>query len=241
MKPTSVCVAMMVASLGASTAWAQAGTSAEDPTPQITTRGTGQMTLAPDHAQLQLGVEVIDSTASRAASRHADVLRAVIDTLLDMGFARESLPTVGYRVVPHYEFTRDGRHQAGYEAGTTIRLTIWELARIGEIIEAALGAGVTTIRFVRFHSSAVGAARDSAAAMAVGEARHDAEVLARAAGGTLGRLRELTMEAGSLPLTVRARAREQAAFDSQRAVVITPQDVVVRVSVVGRWEFLPRQ
>lgn len=239
MKPTGVCVAVMMASLGAPTAWAQAGTSAEDPTPQITTRGTGQVTLAPDHAQLQLGVEVIDSTASLAASRHADVLRAVIDTLLDMGFARESLPTVGYTVVPHYEFTRDSRHQVGYEASTTVRLTIWELARIGEIIEAALDAGGTTIRFVRFHSSALGAARDSAVAMAVAEARHDAEVLARAAGGTLGPLRELTTEAGSQPLTF--RAAERAAFESQRAVVITPQDVVVVVSVVGRWQFLPRQ
>ena len=115
---------MMIASLDASAAWAQAGTGAADPVPQIVTRGTGQVTLAPDHAQLQLGVEVIDSTASLAASRHADVLRAVIDTLLDMGFARESLPTVGYTVMPHYEFTRDGRHQVGYEAGTTVRLTI---------------------------------------------------------------------------------------------------------------------
>ncbi len=196
MKFSGVCIAVMIASLGASAAWAQAGTGAADPVPQIVTRGTGQVTLAPDHAQLQLGVEVIDSTASLAASRHADVLRAVIDTLLDMGFARESLPTVGYTVVPHYEFRPDGRHQVGYEARTTVRPTIWELARIGEIIEAALGAGATTIRFVRFHSSAAGAARDSAVAMAVAEARHDAEVLARAAGGTLCPLLELTTEAG---------------------------------------------
>ncbi len=106
-----------------------------------------------------------------------------------------------------------------------------DLTRLGAVIDAALGAGASSLLGVRFESSQEERIRTLALRAAVAKARSDAEALAEAAGGRLGDLLELTTENLQRP---RMMALEQV---QARGVGpdLTPQEIVVRVRVVGRW------
>ena len=79
-------------------------------------------------------------------------------------------------------------------------------------------------------------------AEAVGEARADADALARAAGGSLGRLIALNSGGVAQPL------RREMDFSLQSVVVtgasagptnIVPGELTIAAMVFGRWEFIP--
>jgi len=77
----------------------------------------------------------------------------------------------------------------GYRARATINVDVRELTLLANIIDTTLTAGATRVSDLRFRSNREEEARGEALRQAVRQARSDAEVLAEAAGGTLGRPR----------------------------------------------------
>ena len=80
----------------------------------------------------------------------------------------------------------------GYTVTNTVRADVRRIDDVGKLIDAALAKGANEISSLQFYSSKADSARRAALAAAVADARADAEVLARAAGGTLGALVELS-------------------------------------------------
>jgi len=198
---------------------------------QITAAGTGEAHASPDRAVIQVGVAVEDTSASAAASANAALVAAVMDALTGFGFSAESLPMIAYGVTPIYDRATGTRTLTGYNAHASIRITVHELNRLGEILDAALAAGANDVPYIRFEASDEPVARRRALMEAVAHARADAAVLAEAAGGRLGKLIELSTGGGGGPVMMRAARTGE--------LTITPPDVVIRASVTGRWEFLP--
>jgi uncharacterized protein YggE len=196
------------------------------------------VSLPPDHARVTFGVVARAETASEAASRIAAVMSSIRDSLVAVGVPSDSVPTMGYTVRRQRSFERDSL--LGYDAETSVIVTIRDLARIGSTIEAVLGAGANDISGLQFLATDRRAARDEAITMAVTEAQRDAMALAAAAGVGLGELVELSTASGISPMTrgafldeivvTRSRTRAQA-----MAISVVPRDVVVRVQVTGRW------
>ena len=110
---------------------------------------------------------------------------------------------------------------------------------------AALAAGATSISSVQFSSPSTDEARRQAITLAVSQAQKDADALARAAGGSLGRL--LTMSStglgpspGYYPIdSYSVAASDMMAGGAVYPTMINPRDMTVAVSVFGRWEFIP--
>src|SRR5476649_1159893 len=80
----------------------------------------------------------------------------------------------------------------GYTVTNTVRADVRRLDDVGRIIDAALAKGANEISSLQFYSSKADSVRRAALGAAVTGARADAEALARAAGGTLGALLELS-------------------------------------------------
>jgi uncharacterized protein YggE len=118
-----------------------------------------------------------------------------------------------------------------------VRVDIRKIDEVGKAIDAALAGGANNIGSLQFTASNADSARHDAYARATAQARGDAEALAKAAGGTLGPLLELTASGdnGARPVMY-ARAMAGA------AAAPTPIDagpITVNVSVNARWQFLP--
>lgn len=209
------------------------------PEPAITVSATGSVSLEPDYAVILVSVVTRDAQAARAGeqnARQATAVRQVLRQLLRV--PDDSLPTVHYSVDTEYD--RERGRPSGYAARSTIEARVRDLTAVGRLVDAALGAGATNIANIRFESTRRDAARLQALARAVESARGEAEAIARAAGGELGALLEVTTG----PMTIR-RAREVAVAAAMRAAApdtpISPPELEVTATVTARWAFVARR
>lgn len=212
--------------------------------PQVVTTGTGEVRVTPDRATVYIAVETRGETAAEAGAENARRQRATLDALRAAGLTAEQLSTVNYSVSPNYEHDPQGRtppRLAGYVARNTIRADVRALDALGKVIDAALGAGANRIDGVQFYSSTADDARQRAMASAVVNARAQAEAMAKAAGGTLGRLLELNSQSYNepRPMADYAQFRVQAAAAAPAPETpINPGEFTLSATVLARWEFL---
>lgn len=196
-----VAMAIVVASSAASAARAQAATSsASAREPEITASGRGEVKLPPSYAILTVNVATRAIVAVEAASQNARRVPDVMNGLRSAGLADKDIATSGYRLEQNYEYPRNAEPKpAGFTATTTIRAEVRPLENLGKAIDAAISGGATGVSGIQFLASNTEEARRSAMAEAVRQARTEAEVIARAAGGTLGRLIALNSGGVSQP------------------------------------------
>lgn len=207
-------------------------------TPQIATSGVGEARISPDRATIFIGVQTKATTAAAAGTENARRQRAILDTLKAMGLTSEQLSTANYSVSPEMQYSPNGTtppRVTGYTVSNTVRAEVRRLDDVGKVIDAALAKGANEISSLQFFSSKADSVRRVALSVAVMNARADAEALARAAGGSLGQLLELsTSESPSRPVPiVMARMAE-----AKQSTPIEAGEQSFSASVSARWAFL---
>ena len=207
--------------------------------PQIMTSARGEARVRPDRATVMIGVQTRAATAAQAASENATKVEAVLAALRRLGLTNDQLSTVEYNVFPEMRYSREGEEPrlVGYNVHNAIRADIARIEQVGAVLDAALGAGANSINSLSFHSSNIEQVRREAIARAMASARADAEALARAAGGTLGRMLEASTVEVAIPVMRTSMARMEAA--QAAPTPIQPGEQEVSANVTARWEFVP--
>ncbi|HEX3867461.1 MAG TPA: SIMPL domain-containing protein [Gemmatimonadaceae bacterium] len=201
--------------------------------------GVGEARVVPDRATIFIGVQSRASTAAAAAADNARRERAVEDTLRALGLGDGQLSTSNYSVSPEMQYAPGGQARVtGYTVSNTVRVDVRRIDDIGKLIDGALAKGSNNISGLQFHSSKADSVRRVALAEAVAAARGDAEAMARAAGGSLGGLVELSTESTPTPRLEMAMARSAGA--SVAPTQIDPGVQTISVTVATRWSFTPR-
>ena len=232
----------VITSLGLSlTAHAQQPVMAPVVPPQIAVSGVGETRVTPDRAIINIGVYSRATTAAVAARENARKQQAIIDTLRALGIPREQIATTQFNVSPEMRHSpQTGRNEiTGYAVNNTVRVEIRQLDQVASAIDASLAKGANQINSLDFIVFNVDEPRRRALAQAIERARADAETMARAAGGSLGTLLELST--GYTPVPI-ARRDMMMAARAQAAEVATPIEVgeeMVRAVVTARWQFVP--
>ncbi len=234
---TVISLALAIALSSASALSAQMPGVYPPPPPQIVTSARGEAFTQPDRATIMFQVETRGATAAEAGAVNARRQRAVLDTLRKLGFTNDQLSTLGFNVHPERRFDREaGRGRiTGYIAMNTIRVDVRRLELVGPAIDAALSRDASTISNLQFFSSRFDEARREALGQAVNKARADAEAMARAAGGSLGPLLEVTSQFFERPMMEMQMARGMATDAAQTP--INPGEQTVNVTVMARWQF----
>lgn len=152
-------------------------------------RGDAEISVAPDIAYVTLGVEAQGSTAEAAQEQSAKVMSAVVDAILGAGVAHEDLQTYGYNLYPVRTYDKaTGRDKlTGYRVSNLIRVTARHLDSVGKLIDKAIRAGATNVEGISFSVADQTPWEDQAMEKAIARAKAKAEVMAKAAGVTLGR------------------------------------------------------
>ena len=208
--------------------------------PYIETVGTGTRRTPPDRANVHLIVETRAATAAGAAAQNTRTVAAVVDTLRKAGLD-SAVTTSSYHVGPNYEPVPTERGEPrprGYFARTVLRVRLTRIESVGRVIDAGLARGATGVEQVFFESSRGEEERRAALADAAASARREAEGLARALGGSLGRLIAVSTSAadGDPRRLSRLVGVGNAAMET---TMISPNDIVIGAAVVTRWQFVP--
>lgn len=225
----------------ASQATAQTGTR-PDALAELNAIGRGEIRVSPDRATVLISVETHASTAASASSANSELTGSTIKAVKAAATPQDQVTTQSYSVTPDYQKAKP----SGFGARNTIRVEVRDISRLGAIIDAALTAGATQVSQIQFTSSASAEARRKAMKLAVTEARLDAEAMAEAAGGTVGRL--LSLGSFSSGGVAQSRMNEMVMTASLRAVAgdyapppIMPDELTISATATAKWEFVPRK
>jgi uncharacterized protein YggE len=159
----------------------------QEQTPFIEVSGTAVVEVPPDRAVVSFSVETRATVAAEASAANATAMSRVLAALRGASLPGLEIETFGYSLQPQYatDPTRV-RSIAGYAAYNNVRATIDDVDQVGRVIDVAIGAGANQVARIAFEASNVEPARAAALGEAVGNARAQAEVIARELGYELG-------------------------------------------------------
>ena len=151
--------------------------------PMVTASGAAEVQRPPDLVLITVGLLARGSSPGGTAAELDRLLTTVRDTLRAHGLLDSTV--AGVREIEPQR-TYPDRQITGYTAGVSLKISLRELGRLGQLLDALAGAGATEIPEVKYKSDQEDAAFDEAVGMAVADATRRAQTAARAAGGRLG-------------------------------------------------------
>lgn len=199
----------------------------------IVVTGTGRVALAPDVADLRLGVTVARPTVDAARRDAATTMDAILAAVDAAGVPRRDVRTSLLSVQPRYDY-RDGKPPTltGYELANVVEVTVRDLARLGDVVDGTLGAGATSMDGLSFRVADPAPAEREARVLAMAAARARADVLAEAAGlRILGVSSVVEGGAASPRPFMKAERMMLAAADASTPVESGALEVAVSVTV----------
>lgn len=200
--------------------------------------GEGQATAEPDEAQITVGVSVQEATANEAMARNAERQQAVIDELLAAGIEERDIQTSGLNLSPVQDYSQDGKPPVvtGYAVQNMVTVRVRDLSQLGAVLDRLVESGANQIHGIGFARGDMSEAENAARTDAIDVARERAEVMARAAGGTLGPLMSLSdspVSSGPQPMMM-GMAREARA-----ATPIQAGELNLTATVTATYALIP--
>ena len=208
----------------------------------ITIEGRGEVTAAPDMAQINSGVTTQGATAREALDANSAAMTDLITQLKAAGIEARDIQTSGFSVNPNYVYTEERDENGyslppkinGYQVANTVAVTVRALDTLGAILDKSVTIGANTISGVTFEVADLSALYDEARKAAFADARAKAELYATAAGGTLNEINSISeSQAFDSPQPVAMYSmRAEAAAD----VPVEGGELAFAINVNVQWE-----
>ena len=196
----------------------------------ITVSGTATITAQPDEALVTLGVHTQAGNAQATLEENAAKMTRVLDALHNAGLSADDLATTNVNLYPMYG--SDGQNVTGYQADNQIQATIHDLAKVGNVIDAAVSAGANVASGVMFQVSDQNQGQGQALAHAIANANTKADAMAAAAGAAIGEVVTINESTTAAPTPYPMYA---GAADAAASTPIQPPTIETQVSVNVTW------
>ena len=156
----------------------------------VTVSGTHTIYITPDKAEIHFGVETRDDTAEAAQKKNTEQVDKAIAKLKEFGIKEKSISTTGFNIYQEYDYEEN--KPSGYTASTNLTVKDIKIDDAGTIISECVKAGINQVQYISYTCSNYDEEYENALTGAVEAARKKAEVLAKAAGRTLGAVESIT-------------------------------------------------
>lgn len=202
----------------------------------VSVTGTGRVSLTPDRAAFTVGVQTVAPSLAAATQENAARMTAILAALRQAGATDRELRTTGLSIYPQMAPEPGNKPRiVAYQVSNNVAVTRDDVATIAKLLEAAVQAGANTVSGVNFTVREPARGRDIGLQAAFAEAKAKAEILARAAGRTVGRALAIT-EGGAamppVPMPMYRRAEMAQAASYAAPVESGAEEIAFTVSVV---------
>lgn len=199
----------------------------------VSVSGHGTVSVVPDVADISAGVQTTADTAAEAMDTVGTKSQALVDTLKGLGIAAEDIQTSGLSLYPR--FTNDGSTINGYQASTSVTVTVHDVSTIGEVLDGLQGlvGEELTLGGISFSYDDPEAVMAEARTAAIENAKVRAGQYADAAGAELGEILRIVESSVATPVFAREMSVAQdSAAGAPMAIEPGSQDLAADVSVV---------
>ncbi len=205
----------------------------------ITVVGKSGMEATPDVAKVSLGVSSRAATPSIAREENTAAINATLAALAEMGIEEKDIQTTNMNMWNNYD---SNGNLTGYRMSTDLTVYVRDITKAGDVV----AAGANELNGVSYLLSNEDEMYNTALADAIALARTKAEVLAEAAGKTVGQVKKVD-ETSRAVATVRnydeAAANPDVGSGSKMESVrttIRPGSSTVSAEVQVVFEMLPK-
>lgn len=221
-----------VAGLAAVPASAQTAVHATD-VPVIVTSGEAEVKRAPDRAWVVIRAESRSKDPKEAQRLNSDAMTAVTAKLKGLSLGPDAIRTTSYELQPEFDYANGRQTLRGYVARNTIEVRVDEVARVGDVLGAAVGSGATSVGGLRFDLKDREGAEREAIGLAVRDARSRAEAAASGAGMKIDRIVRIeeNRQPQPMPRMMEMRAMAGGGAQADASPEITPGTVAIRAQV----------
>ncbi|MCU0498682.1 MAG: SIMPL domain-containing protein [Anaerolineae bacterium] len=221
---------LIVLTLIVAPSMAQEPTTPAFPQDTITVRGIGTSTSQPTLATLSMGVEKFNADVKEAFSDVNTTLRAVVEAVQGVGVAADDIETSYLSIYLEQSYSNGAPEVTGYRISNQVTVTVRDISQIEAIIDAAIGAGATSLSGPNFDITDRAALETTARANAMENARAKAQEYAELMGVTLGDITVIT-EVPNQTFFPYAAAQADEMGRGGGGAFVSPGDIIVQVEV----------
>ena len=229
--------AVAAAGIAASAQAAEVQIASQGPVVELSVSET--VDAKPDIVDISAGVTSQAQTAVEAMRINAREMNAVIERIKAFGIDSDDIQTSGINLGAQYDYDQTERRQVfrGYQASNRVSVTLRDVKRAGEVLDALVAAGATDIGGPRFSLDDDSPARAQARKAAFAKAKAQAEEYARWSGFSGVRLLEVSEAlVGGPPIAYAEADNRQTLKVSAAPTPIEPGLVGTMVSLTVKYE-----
>lgn len=208
--------------------------AATDPTPPehtISVSGTGRVLVKPDVADISLGVHVERSRAKDSEIAAAEQMTRIIAAVKASGVADADIQTANLSLQPTYDYSTNKQTITGYATDNLVSITVRDLTKVGETVDAAVDAGATQVNGINFRVEDESKVEAQARQAAMKDAKSKADALAAAGGVNITGVASISEISAPIPQPM-PYALSAGAPAADRAVTpVQPGNVTLEVTV----------
>ncbi|MHB1007085.1 MAG: SIMPL domain-containing protein [Chloroflexota bacterium] len=245
-------VAVAAALIAGCAGTAQVPTAAAQSAPLngISVTGTGTAVAVPDVAYINLGVQTNGATAKAAMDSNATQMKQVVDKIKALGIADRDIQTSGVNVMPIYRQQTmqpvqpmqpiqptepNGVPQiTGYQASNSVRVTINDVSKAGEILDGVVSVGANNVSGIQFGIKDDTKLRQQALTEAAKSAKPKAQAIADALGVKITSVASVQEQGfgGAVPM-----AAASIAMGKGDSTPVMPGELTVTANVTITYNF----
>lgn len=205
-------------------------------TDSFTVSGEGKVTMIPDIARVQAGVTAQGASIKVVQQELNKKIKAISDAIKKQGVKDSDIQTLNYSVNPQYDYRNGTQKITGYEASSNFSIKVRNMDNATAVIDVATANGANQIGGISFDVDDKTKVENEARTKAVADAKSKAELAAKTAGFSLGRVINYNENSGGVgrpvPMYAKAELMNGGSADSV-ATTIEPgsQEVTVSVSL----------
>ncbi|HYF22199.1 MAG TPA: SIMPL domain-containing protein [Caulobacteraceae bacterium] len=206
--------------------------------PTLNLSAYGETRVAPDMAMINLGVVTEATTAAEAMRQNRERMVQVIAALKKQGIAEKDVQTSGLNLSPQYTYRENLPPELrGYQASNQVTVRVFDLARLGQAVDAVVSAGSNQVNGISFGLKDPQTAENAARLAAVKNLQAKAQLYASATGMRVKSLRTLSEGGGFMvaPPPVAYKV-ESAMADAGASTPVAAGELTLRVDVTAVYE-----
>lgn len=153
----------------------------------ISTSGYGEVTVAPDSAELNVQVEQTNLNAEQAKSAVDKIVQSFIQNLINLGASQELVSSSNLFISPQYYYPKNSQPELiGYRAVRKITVRVEDITQLNSYLNSALEAGVTSVNRIELKIKDRQKFQLQATKAAIENAQYNANNLAKGFNRQLG-------------------------------------------------------
>ena len=208
--------------------------SVSNPQTGISVTGEGKVTVTPDIANIQLGIQAQAQTVADAQAQATKARNDLMAALKANGVADQDIQTQYYNVqqITNWDNNKQQQIITGYQVSNVVNVKVRDITKAGSVIDAVTAAGgdLTRVNSIQFSLNDPTTSIDKAREKAMADANDTATQLAKFAGVKLGKPISISESSSTPPYPV--YAKDAAASSSSTPISAGTLDITLDVQVL---------